>query len=149
MIRKFQTSDTEQVMQIWLNGNQDAHPFVPKEYWESNFEMVQAELLQAEVFVYEMCGEIQGFIGISGDYIAGIFVDKNHRSLGIGKKLLDDVKSKYGSLTLDVYQKNERAAAFYLREGFSVRSEKLDEATGEVEYAMTWRANRKSYNCPD
>ena len=30
MIREFQTADTEQVMQIWLNGNEDAHPFISK-----------------------------------------------------------------------------------------------------------------------
>lgn len=33
MIREFQTADTEQVMQIWLNGNEDAHPFISKKYW--------------------------------------------------------------------------------------------------------------------
>lgn len=41
MIRRLQNTDTKQVMQIWLNGNREAHPFVPKEFWESNFEMVQ------------------------------------------------------------------------------------------------------------
>lgn len=143
MIRKFQKADTGQVMQIWLNGNGDAHPFVPKEYWESNFEMVQNQLLQAEVFVYNMHGEILGFIGITDNYIAGIFVDKKHRSLGIGKKLIDYVKSKYYSLSLAVYKKNNRAVAFYFREGFSVLSEELDEATGEVEYTMIWEANSK------
>ena len=30
MIQEFQTADTEQVMQIWLNGNEDAHPFISK-----------------------------------------------------------------------------------------------------------------------
>lgn len=30
MIREFQTADTEQVMQIWLNGNENAHPFISK-----------------------------------------------------------------------------------------------------------------------
>jgi len=46
MIREFQTADTEQVMQIWLNGNEDAHPFISKKYWCSNFSMVQEQLLQ-------------------------------------------------------------------------------------------------------
>ena len=133
-------ADTDQVMQIWLNGNKDAHPFVPQAYWESNFETVQDQLLDAEVFVYKMYGEIQGFIGIVDDYIAGIFVDKKYRSLGVGKKLLDHVKSKYHSLSLSVYRKNNRAIAFYLREGFSVLSEGIDEATGEVEYTMIWKA---------
>ena len=41
MIREFQTSDTEQVMKIWLSGNEDAHPFVPDGYWRSHFQEVQ------------------------------------------------------------------------------------------------------------
>lgn len=140
LIRELQTADTKQVMQIWLNGNEEAHPFVPKEYWESNFEMVQDQLLQAEVFV-SIYDEVLGFIGITGNYIAGIFVEKKHRSLGIGKKLLDYVKSKYDSLSLNVYKKNSKAVAFYVREGFSVISEELDETTGEVEYTMIWEAD--------
>lgn len=141
MIRKLQKADIEQVMQIWLNGNKEAHSFVPKEYWETNFDMVQEQLLQAEVFVYIKNGEIFGFIGIVDNYIAGIFVDKKHRSSGIGKKLLDRVKSQYHSLSLEVYRKNKRAVSFYLREGFSVLSEELDEATGEGEYTMVWELN--------
>ena len=63
MIREFQTADTEQVMQIWLNGNEDAHPFISKKYWCSNFSMVQEQLLQAEVFVYEKDGIISRCCG--------------------------------------------------------------------------------------
>lgn len=140
MIRKFQTIDTEKVMQIWSNGNMDAHPFIPNSYWTSNFEIVREQLLQAEVFVSEWDGKIQGFIGIVDGYIAGIFVDGKYRSLGIGKKLLDYVKQKYSKLSLGVYQKNKRAAAFYFREGFFISSEGLDEATGEFEYTMIWKA---------
>lgn len=53
MIRKFQSADTEQVMKIWLHGNEYAHPFIPKDYWKSNYSMVQEQLLQAEVYVYQ------------------------------------------------------------------------------------------------
>ena len=73
MIRKFQESDTTQVMEIWLNGNKDAHSFIPPEYWESHREMVREQLLQAEVYVYKTAGTIQGFIGIQDEHIAGIF----------------------------------------------------------------------------
>lgn len=89
MIREFQTADTEQVMQIWLNGNEDAHPFISKKYWCSNFSMVQEQLLQAEVFVYEKDGIIRGFIGITDGYIAGIFVDRKCRSFSFHKHRLD------------------------------------------------------------
>lgn len=144
MIRKLQNADTEQVMQIWLNGNEDAHPFIPKDYWQSNYAMVQEQLLQADVLVYEMYGEIQGFMGIVDHYIAGIFVDKKYRSLGVGKQLLDYAKQKYCCLTLNVYQKNKRAVAFYFREDFSIRSDGLDEATGETEYTMIWNADKET-----
>lgn len=140
MIRKLQKADTERVMEIWLNGNVDAHPFIPKDYWQSNYAMVQEQLLQADVFLYEMYGEIQGFIGIVGNYIAGIFVDRKYRSLGVGKQLLSYTKQKYYNLSLSVYQKNKRAVAFYCREGFSIQSEGLDESTGETEYTMIWKA---------
>lgn len=138
MIREFQMSDTAQIMKLWLFGNMDAHPFVPEEYWRSHFNEVQEALLQAKVFVYDIDGTIKGFMGIIEDYIAGIFVDKNYRSTGIGTRLLAYAKQKYDTLSLGVYQKNLRAVAFYHREGFSVLSEGTDEDTGEKEYTMFW-----------
>ena len=81
MIREFQTSDTEQVMKIWLSGNEDAHPFVPDGYWRSHFHEVQKALLQSKVFVYVTDEKILGFLGMIDNYIAGIFVAKNCRSL--------------------------------------------------------------------
>ena len=58
---------------------------------------------------------------------------------GIGKHLLEYVKQTHSTLSLGVYQKNKRAVSFYLREGFSILSEELDEATGETEYTMIWK----------
>lgn len=146
MIRGFQTSDTEQVMQIWLNGNEDAHPFISKEYWRSHFAEVREQLLQAEVSVFETDGIIQGFIGMTEGYIAGIFVDRNCRSCGIGKQLLEYAKQTHNALSLGVYQKNKRAVALYLQEGFSIKSDELDEATGETEYKMIWKEEREMAN---
>lgn len=139
MIREFQMSDTEQVMKLWLFGNEDAHSFVSEEYWRSHFDEVQEALLQAKVFVYDIDGKSQGFIGMMNEYIAGIFVDKSYRSTGIGTQLLTYVKQKYDTLSLSVYQQNSRAVAFYHREGFSILSEGIDEDTGEKEYTMLWK----------
>ena len=144
MIREFQKSDTEQVMLLWLAGNEDAHPFIPKEYWYSHFAEVQEALSQAKVFVYDTNGKIQGFIGMVNEYIAGIFVDKSCRSHGIGRQLLIYVKQRHGTLSLGVYQKNTRAVALYLREGFSIQSETVDETTGEIEYTMFWEKQYRS-----
>ena len=71
-------------------------------------------------------------------YIEGIFVAKAARSKGIGKALLEYAKSRKPRLTLSVYQKNERALAFYQREQFTVQSEGIDEDTNEAEIQMLW-----------
>ncbi len=139
MIREFRISDTEQVMNLWLTGNEDAHPFIPNEYWHLHYSEVQEAILQANVFVYDTDGKIQGFIGMINEYIAGIFVDKNSRSHGIGTQLLNYVKQKYNTLSLEVYTKNTWAVSFYLKENFSILSETIDEDTGEKEYIMTWQ----------
>lgn len=136
MIRKFQKSDIKEVMKIWLDSNVEAHSFVPEEYWKSNFQMVEGQLSQAEVYVYEDTGTLEGFIGLQDDYIAGIFVKKEYRSNGIGKELLDYAKTIHKELTLNVYKKNSRAFEFYKREGFLVVSEEIDQDTGEADIAM-------------
>ena len=140
MIRKFEARDLAAVMQIWLHGNLDAHAFIPASFWEAHFEMVRDMLPQAELYVHE--GEdtrqIDGFIGLTENHIEGIFVAKSARSNGIGKALLDHVKPLKPRLTLGVYQKNERALAFYQREQFVVHSEGIDEDTNEAEIQMHW-----------
>ena len=139
MIREIKLSDIEQVMRLWLEGNMEAHNFISAEYWKSNAPLVQEQLLQAEVYVYEENGIIQGFAGMQGDYLAGIFIEKSVRSAGIGKQLLDHIKKiRASSLFLKVYQENRRAIRFYQREGLIITGEGLDEDTGHHEYTMTW-----------
>lgn len=138
MIRKFETKDAKRVMQIWLEANIETHDFVPSNYWLSQYQLVQEQLLQADICVYEQDGKIQGFVGMMNDYLAGIFVDKKCRSMGIGKDLLECVKKNYPTFSLNVYQKNRRAVDFYLREGLSVASKGIDEDTTEMDYTMAW-----------
>lgn len=140
MIRKFETQDLDTVMQIWLHGNLDAHAFIPASFWKAHFEMVRDMLPQAELYVHENEAprQIDGFIGLTGNHIEGIFVAKAARSKGVGKALLEYAKSRKPSLTLSVYQKNQRALAFYQREQFTVQSEGIDEDTNEADIQMLW-----------
>ena len=139
MIRKLRKTDLDEVAYIWLHTNKKAHDFIAETYGDEHFEMVKGMLGDAEIYVFEEQGQIKGFVGLDGEYIAGIFVREKEQSLGIGKQLLDFVKSLKGQLKLNVYQKNERAIKFYTREQFEIQDEQTDEATGEAEYLMLWK----------
>ncbi|WP_312093585.1 N-acetyltransferase [Aminipila sp.] len=139
MIRDFRLKDIDCIMHLWLETNQQAHNFIESSYWDSNFISVKEMLPQSTIYIYECNNQIQGFIGLVDDYIAGLFISKDNQSRGIGRTLLNYTKEKCMRLTLQVYQKNSRAVQFYLREGFSISEEQVDEETGEIEYLMEWR----------
>lgn len=141
MIRAMQASDLEEVMQIWLTANMEAHDFIDSSYWKSHFEEVRALLPQAEIMVSENTdtGVLEGFIGIMESYIAGFFVRQEYRSRGIGRQFLDFAKAAKPELKLKVYKKNEAAVNFYLREDFLVLQQGQDEDTGEEEFTMEWK----------
>ena len=134
MIRELRKVDINKVAEIWLDTNIKTHYFISAQYWKSNFELVKELLLQATVYVYEDKQEIQGFIGLSNEYIEGIFVSAEMQSQGIGKILLNYVKGKRNKLILNVYQKNTRAISFYQREGFEIQYSGLDEANWRKRY---------------
>ena len=90
--------------------------------------------------MYEDARNIQGFVGLNGEQIEGIFVSGEMRSQGIGRLLLDFIKTKKTELRLNVYRKNTRAIRFYQREGFEILNEGLDEAVGEKDCVMLWRS---------
>lgn len=138
MIRKFENKDLETIMEIWLNTNIQAHDFIPREYWISNFDLVKAMLPNAEIYVYELEDKIKGFIGADSGYIAGIFVRNENQSKGIGRELLNRIKEIYFEVNLMVYKKNTKAVNFYQREQFLITQEQIDENTGEIEYVMIW-----------
>ena len=73
MIRELQKADINKVTDIWLDTNLKAHDFIPEQYWKSNYELVKEMMSQAEVYVYEDDKMIQGFVGLSNEYIEGIF----------------------------------------------------------------------------
>ena len=134
MIRKFKEDDLNTVMQIWFDTNIKAHHFISRQYWIDNYEMVKDILPKKEIYVYEddNTNQINGFIGLMDNYIAGIFVNKNNQSRGIGKQLLDYVKEIKETLNLSVYQKNIRAISFYQREQFIIQSEHIDNDNPEI-----------------
>ena len=140
MIRQYNKGDIDTIIQIWLDTNIQAHYFISSDYWRANYDMVREILPHAEIYVYENNGtkEIEGFIGLTDNYIAGLFVKEDMQSKGIGKQLLNYAKGIKSNMYLSVYNKNIRAIQFYQREQFVVQSENTDDNTNEKELVMAW-----------
>lgn len=143
MIRKFEKNDINVIMQIWKNENIQAHDFISKEYWESNYNFVKKILPKSEIYVYIIKERIVGFIGLKNTYIEGVFVDKSSHCQGIGTALLNKVKEIRNKFTLSVYtlsvyKKNTNAINFYKKNDFIIIAENIDKNTNEIEYTMAW-----------
>jgi len=138
MIRKMRIKEIDEVGQIWLNGNLEAHNFIDKNYWINNLTMVKEKFKEADIYVYVVDNKIKGFVGLQGNYIAGIFITKDSRNQGIGRQLLDYLKQDHSKLILDVYAKNTRAKSFYKNNGFEINSETVDTDNDEQDYQLIW-----------
>ena len=141
MIHPFEKEDLPVLMDLWLSANMDAHAFIPASYWAEHAGQVRTQLPRAEVYVCQQdaAAPIDGFIGINGTHIEGLFVKKACRSKDVGRQLLTHAKQLKPRLTLCVYRQPPKALSFYEREGVAILSEDTDGSTGEKELFMGWR----------
>ena len=139
IIKQMEINQLDIVMELWLFGNLDAHPFISPTYWHANTKTVREALLTSDVYVCRKHNVIAGFAGITGgNYLAGLFVSRNERKQGVGTALLNHLKMLYSSLSLHVYCNNIQAVTFYKKNGFVVKNQQMDLDTQNQEYQMIW-----------
>ena len=83
-------------------------------------------------------GEVVAFMALVEDYLAALFVAPAHQKRGVGSRLLALAKKMRGTLDLSVYAENERAVAFYQKNGFRITGERIEEVTGRTELLMAF-----------
>ncbi len=136
MIRLAEQQDLDRIMEIWLEGNLQAHDFVDPAYWTGCFQEVREAIAQADVWVWDENGRVEVFAGMVEHYLEGLFVSGAQRGKGIGGLLLKHIKEQSSPLTLHVYSRNAGAVQFYKRHGFGTVSEYIDSETGQPEREM-------------
>ena len=137
MIRKFETADIEQVLDIWLNTSITAHDFVEEEFWESKVaDMRDIYLPAGETYVYDENGTVKGFLSLYNDTLAAIFVAQEFQGKGIGRQLIAKAREVRNKLNLTVYKKNKKSIEFYKKCGFKILKEQIDKHTGQAELLM-------------
>ncbi|KGR76172.1 GNAT family N-acetyltransferase [Ureibacillus sinduriensis] len=142
MIRAFEETDMDTLVDIWYKGSLQAHHFIEADYWKSQMEdMKQKYIPMSETHVLMSPSGIVGFISMVDNYLAALFIDVAHQNKGAGKELLDFEKNRKSEIHLKVYKENSSAVRFYEKNGFVVKEELTDEQTKQPEYLMVWSGN--------
>lgn len=131
-IRKAKLSDAERLAEIEIfNYRLNFYPvFKNDDFYFSELSVSGKAREFAEIienaFVYDD-GVIKGFIVINGTEIKKLFVEPVLQGNSIGGKLLRFAIFEKGADNLWALEKNERAIAFYKRNGFFLSGERKPE----------------------
>ncbi|MFF9480384.1 GNAT family N-acetyltransferase [Streptomyces sp. NPDC014733] len=137
IIRRYRQDDESVVVDLWSRAVRQAHPFLPGEGGGERARMLrEVYLVQADNWVAERDGAVVGLLGLMGAEIGGLFVDPEAQGRGAGRALIEHAATLHGALTLEVYERNDRARRFYDHVGFTERSRRSEEETGETLIAL-------------
>ena len=115
--------------------------FEQEDIGQEGFE--KADKLRSE-FVIAVTGRVEARSGAVNENLLTGEIELRAKELRILSEAetppfpIEEGSKTKEELRLNVYQKNKRAIHFYLREGFEIRREGLDENTGEKECEMIW-----------
>lgn len=138
-IRLNKKKEVSKIIEIWYETSLIAHNFIDKDYWKSQQrEMKEKYLPMSETYVISNDNDVVGFVSMVDNYLAALFIDVQHQGEGYGKRLLNFIKGRRENIQLKVYKKNIKAVNFYLKNGFVIKNEVLDEQTAEEEFLMGW-----------
>ena len=136
-IRKAKTGDFERIAEIEIfNYRLNFYPIFKDDAFYFSELSVSGKAAEYsnnpdDFFVYDD-GVIKGFIMIRGNEVVKLFVEPVLQGNSIGKKLLKFALNEKGADYLWALEKNERAIAFYERNGFHLSGErKFEEDTTE------------------
>ena len=141
MIRPYESDQLDTLMALWLESTVSGHPFISESYWRESEPMVRDVYIpQSKTWVYLQEDILVGFISILDQkFIGALFVAPHYAGKGIGSQLLEFVQSRYPSLSLEVYQKNQRAVHFYHHMGFRIEESAWQNDTQHPTWIMRWK----------
>jgi putative acetyltransferase len=114
IIRTAVPLDFAAMAQIWIDASRAGHPFLGEAVLKEQLATVRDLYFpQAENWVAEE-GAVIGFIGLLGNHIGGLFVSPAAHRRGVGRRLVEHAADRLGSLSVEVYEQNKAAVAFYL-----------------------------------
>ena len=145
MIRKYRTSDLEEVLTVWEAASAVGHPFLSEEFLKSErYNIAHDHLPTGETWVWMKNGRVVGFIALLGDEVGAIFVDPRCQGEGIGRALMNHARALRRRLEVEVFEANVIGRRFYARYGFVVKGRRVHDETGLVSIRLELRADQPS-----
>lgn len=130
MIRKYETKEIPELVEIWEQAAAIAHPFLPDDFnLKVKKAMQDVYLPNSDTWVYTEAGKVLGFISMLAHEIGGLFVLPDHHSKGIGTSLVHHVDQFHDALEVEVFDKNSIGKPFYVKRGFEVIKTYIHEDT--------------------
>jgi len=145
MIKPYEPHQLDSLMDLWLESTISGHPFIAESYWHESRSVVRDIYIpQSETWVYMQGERLVGFISvIEQRFIGALFVAPDCAGKGIGSQLLKHVQSHFSDLSLEVYQKNQRAVYFYHRMGLRIEEAAWQTDTQHPTWIMCWKSNER------
>jgi ribosomal protein S18 acetylase RimI-like enzyme len=140
ILRPATADDVDAVTAVFHEGWHDVHPgrvpdgLTERRTLEAFRDRVSARIAETdETTVAEVDGAVAGFIMVHDDEAEQVYVDRAHRGTTVARLLLTEAERQiaeagYDVAFLAVVRGNERAQAFYARQGW------VDE--GDVDYPV-------------
>lgn len=119
----------EKLLKIWRESVSATHAFLtPKDIEQIALYVPEAIREIPVLVVAEKDGAWVGFAGVNGRKLEMLFISPEHRSRGIGKKIVQYLFTNYEIAEVCVNEQNPQAKGFYEQMGFRVyKREELDE----------------------
>lgn len=148
-IRPYGPADEEAAVAVWAAATVVGHPFLSQDsLGERERELRRVYLVEAQNWVgIDESGRIVGLLGLldhddGRSEVGGLFVHPDSHDRGYGRALLEHAGALKGALRLDVFERNDRARAFYAHMGFTEIGRLIHETSGFVLIRMARDAPR-------
>ena len=130
MIRKYEETDIEELLEVWYEASSMAHPFLDSEFMEKEKQNIRDVYIpNTETWVSTNKDVLDGFIAMMENEVGAIFVRPEKHGQGIGKNLMDFVYQFHKELEVEVFKDNKIGRAFYDKYGFKIIKEHLHKDT--------------------
>lgn len=119
-IRPARAADGDRMIAIWRRAVDATHDFLDPADRAAIDAEVSAFLPQAPAWLaVDATGQPVGFMLVNDAHMDALFIDPAWHGKGVGRALVEHGLSLHPSMTTDVNEQNDGAAAFYQRMGFA------------------------------